>query len=103
MQGWRPSSLRFGSESHTTSVERTEWQSSTSLIVYSLREQRLVDFAEFGTDIRAATDAYAATEREYRDRSDDEDFEIVLLGADSLATIEQTHSRYFTKRETVPF
>jgi hypothetical protein len=31
-------------------------------------------------------------------------FEIVLVGADSKETLEQTHSRYFEEeRETVPF
>ncbi len=73
------------------------------LIIYDLRHGKLVDFQPFGHDIDRATEAYAETEREYRDRSDHEDFEIVLVGADSRETIEQTHSRYFKSRQTVPF
>ena len=73
------------------------------LIVYDRRHARLVDFTPFGTDTDRAIEAYAETEREYRDRPDHEDFEIVLVGADSRETLEQTHSRYFESRETVPF
>ncbi len=73
------------------------------LIVYNRKGSRLVAFTPFGTDVDRAIEAYAETEREYRDRSDHEDFEIVLVGADSRETLEQTHSRYFETRETVPF
>ena len=73
------------------------------LIVYNLRHAQLVDFRPFDTDTHRATEAYEATERTYRDRVDHEDFEIVLVGADSQATVEETHSRYFESRETVPF
>jgi hypothetical protein len=73
------------------------------LIIYDLRRGKLIDFQLFGHDIDRATEAYAETEREYRERSDHEDFEIVLVGADSRETIEQTHSRYFKSRQTVPF
>ena len=62
-----------------------------------------VHFTPFGTHTERALEAYAETEREYRDRPDHEDFEIVLVGADSRETLEQTHSRYFESRETVPF
>ncbi|MDQ1364907.1 MAG: hypothetical protein QOE07_1966 [Acidimicrobiaceae bacterium] len=40
----------------------------------------------------AATDAYKAAEAEYRD---DPNIEIVLIGADSLSTVERTHGHYF--------
>lgn len=73
------------------------------LIVYDLRHARLIDFRPFGNDIDSATEAYAAAERAYRDHSDQKDFEIVLVGADSRETLEQTHSRYFKSRATVPF
>ena len=73
------------------------------LIVYNLHDGVLVDFDEFGTDIGRALGAYAEREQAYRDRSDQADFEIVLLGADSRATLEHTHSRYFESREAVPF
>lgn len=73
------------------------------LVVYDLRAGCLVAFTSYGTDIERALAAYAEVEAEYRDRSDHADFEIVLLGADSRETLEQTHSRYFTEREAVPF
>lgn len=46
----------------------------------------------FGTDYGAAQAAYAEAERE---NADDEKLDIVLLSADSLETIKQTHSSYF--------
>lgn len=73
------------------------------LIVFNLRQQKLVDFEPFGLDVVRATGAYAEKEREYRDREDHEDYEIVLVGADSRETLEITHSRYFKKGEAVPF
>jgi hypothetical protein len=74
------------------------------LIVYNVRENRRVSLDDFGSDTRGATAAYADVEEEYRGRSDQEDFEIVLVGADSLDTIRVTHSRYFDEdRQEVPF
>ncbi len=73
------------------------------LIVYSLKEARLLNLQEFGDDIESATDAYTAAEREYRDRADHDDFEIVLVGADSIDTVRVTHSRYFREEEAIPF
>lgn len=49
----------------------------------------------FKTDYEAAQRAYAKAEQESEERGDNLD--IVLLSADSLATIEQTHSSYFGK------
>lgn len=46
----------------------------------------------FGTDYDAAQAAYAEAERA---NADDEKLDIVLLSADSLETIKQTHSSYF--------
>jgi hypothetical protein len=49
------------------------------------------DVEEFGTDYDAAQTAYAEAER-----ADTESrLNIVLISADSLATIEKTHSSYF--------
>jgi hypothetical protein len=49
------------------------------------------DVREFGTDYDAAQAAYAEAER-----ADTEGrLNIVLISADSLSTIEQTHSSYF--------
>jgi len=75
------------------------------LILYSVRKGELLEAREFGTDVARAIAEYEALERAYRDRQDHEDFEIVLIGADSRETIEVTHSRYFTEveLEALPF
>lgn len=74
------------------------------LILYSLRDGELVRMHEFGSNVERATEAYSELEHEYRHREDNEDFEIVLVGADSLDTVHHTHSRYFEReREVVPF
>jgi hypothetical protein len=54
--------------------------------------QRKTTVAEFGTDYEAAQDAYQEAERKARGRRD---LDVVLLSADSLETIELTHSSYF--------
>jgi hypothetical protein len=46
----------------------------------------------FGVDYDAAQAAYAEAEQA---NTDDEGLDIVLLSADSLETIKQTHSSYF--------
>jgi hypothetical protein len=73
------------------------------LLIYNLRERELQDFIEFGEDVDKAAQAYAEVEREYREREDRDDFEIVLLGSDSRDTLEHTHQRYFKRGERVPF
>ena len=73
------------------------------LIIYDLRHRELRDFIDFGSDVDSAAEAYAAAEREYRERDDREEFEIVLLGSDSRETLEKTHRRYFKRGERVPF
>jgi hypothetical protein len=45
-----------------------------------------------GTDYDAAQAAYAEAERA---NAEDEKLDVVLLSADSLETIKQTHSSYF--------
>jgi hypothetical protein len=50
------------------------------------------DVQSFGTDYDAAQVAYAKAERANGLNSD---LDVVLLSADSLATIEKTHSSYF--------
>jgi hypothetical protein len=52
-----------------------------------------VDVQFFGTDYEAAQAAYA--EAELANGDIDATLDIVLLSADSLETIEQTHSSYF--------
>jgi len=51
----------------------------------------------FGRDYDAAQRAYAAAEREHQG---DPNYDIVLLSADSLATIKRTHSSYFGAGES---
>ena len=62
------------------------------LLVYDLRRHRLRQWEEFDSGDEAAA-AYSQVEAEYRDRADD--FEIALLRADSLDTINAVHSHYF--------
>lgn len=61
------------------------------LIVYDIAAQE-AKVRDFGTDYDAAIAAYSEIEADARDR---EDLDIVLLGADSLATLKRTHSSYF--------
>jgi hypothetical protein len=67
------------------------------LVVYRVSEGTS-KVQEFGTDYDAAQAAYAAAEQEHRA---DDDTDIVLLGADSLATIKETHSSYFKDRDAL--
>jgi hypothetical protein len=66
------------------------------LVVYNLAEGKAV-VEQFDTDYDAALKAYAAAEEDFANR---ETFDIVLIGADSLETIERTHSSYFHTEET---
>jgi hypothetical protein len=68
------------------------------LIVYDHRAQRLAQKPEEFTDADEAAAAYAQLEREHRDETN---LEIVLLSADSLNTIRQTHGNYFNGDEAV--
>jgi hypothetical protein len=52
-----------------------------------------VDVQSFGTDYEAAQTAYA--EAELANGDVDATLDIVLVSADSLQTIERTHSSYF--------
>jgi hypothetical protein len=62
------------------------------LLVYSFDQGALIRTDEFA-DPHEATTAYEAAEREVRGESDK--FEVVLVGADSLETVMQTHGHYF--------
>jgi len=70
------------------------------LLVYSYEQQKLLKCESF-TESKKATAAYAEIEREYKDRSDE--FEIVLVGADSIETIRKTHGHYFVQATDVMF
>lgn len=64
------------------------------LLVYDLHEQRLVSQEAFN-DAGEAAKAYADMEKRHRI---DQDYEIVLVGADSIETIMKTHGQYFEGR-----
>lgn len=61
------------------------------LLVYSYSERRLVEQDQF-TDTMSATRAYDEAERAHRGEAG---VEIVLVGADSIETVMQTHGHYF--------
>jgi hypothetical protein len=67
------------------------------LLVYSLADQKLLRREEFD-HVTEAMKAYVQAEREHLKTND---VEIVLIGADSQATIETTHSSYFRGDVTV--
>lgn len=62
------------------------------LLVYDLNTRRLLQAQPF----ESADEAAAAYGRAEIEHIDDEGIEIVLVGADSLDTIRQTHGHYFT-------
>ena len=64
-----------------------------SLLVYDLRHQALRSQQAFAK-ADEATIAYQRLEQQYR-ADPDPDPEIVLVGADSIDTIRQTHGHYF--------
>lgn len=66
------------------------------LLVYDHGRQRLLEQKAF-TDALKAAAAYAAAEKQHRN---DRDLEIVLVGADSIETIKQTHGHYFMETLT---
>lgn len=61
------------------------------LVIYDI-PARKASVKPFGTDYDRAIKAYSDAEDEARGR---DDLDIVLLSADSLATIKRTHSSYF--------
>lgn len=68
------------------------------LLVYSHQDQRLLRQDEFKESSRA-TKAYVAAENEFVGQSE---YEIVLIGSDSIETIMKTHGHYFsTERDDV--
>jgi hypothetical protein len=64
------------------------------LLIFDVKAREL-HVEEYGTDYAAALSAYDEREKEYREAGRVEDFDIVLLGADSLETVKKTHSSYF--------
>ena len=64
------------------------------LLVYETRRRRLRQWEEFDSRDEAAA-AHSELQAEYRDRLDD--FEIVLVSADSFDTIKLTHPHFFSR------
>jgi hypothetical protein len=62
------------------------------LVTYDLATGE-TEVRRFGTDYDAAQKAYAEAEQA---NASEAKLDIVLLSADSLATIKKTHSSYFT-------
>lgn len=66
------------------------------ILIYHL-PQKAVDILPYGADNRAATDAYGLFETQYRG---DKEIEVILVGADSIETIQRTHAHYFAEIPT---
>jgi hypothetical protein len=66
------------------------------LIVYDIRAGK-AKVTTFGDNYDEALAAYANAEEDVRD---DPNLDIVLVGADSIETVERTHSSYFHTEET---
>ena len=65
------------------------------LVVYDIRNG-LAHVDAFGKEYDAALAAYAEAEANHRH---DSNVEVVLLGSDSIETLERTHSSYFELAE----
>lgn len=70
------------------------------LLVFSFDEGRLILQDEYINSDEAVA-AYNAAEKQYRPNLDR--FEIVLIGADSIATVMKTHGHYFSSSESSIF
>lgn len=68
------------------------------LLVYSLEDQQLVKEQQF-EDAKEAMAAYISVEREHLR---DDNYEIVLIAADSEETIRHTHASYFNEDLGLP-
>jgi gamma-glutamyl phosphate reductase len=65
------------------------------LVIYEIANG-LAHIDEFGQNHDEALAAYAEAEARFRDN---QDVEVVLIGSDSRATLERTHSSYFELAE----
>lgn len=61
------------------------------LLIYDIGA-RVLEVRDLGEDAEAAAARYSEVEEEFRQR---EGFEVVLIGADSIETIQETHAHYF--------
>ena len=62
------------------------------LLVYNWRDGKPVHWMDCGTDVLSAARTYSEWELRYPWR---DGYEVVLIGSDSLETIEWTHAHYF--------
>jgi len=62
------------------------------LLVYDHREGRLIEVPEKFDDAVEATAAYSLIEAQY---DQDDMVEVVLIGSDSINTVQRTHANYF--------
>lgn len=62
------------------------------LLIFDHDAGRLVKMVEFGEDSDTALAAYAESERAYQSAPR---IEIVLIGSDSVETVQLTHANYF--------
>lgn len=65
------------------------------LVLYDIPAAH-ADVVSFGRDYKSALLAYNEAEEKQRDNSD---VEVVLLGSDSIETLQRTHSSYFELSE----
>jgi hypothetical protein len=70
------------------------------LLAFSFDEGRLIREEQFG-DREEAVAAYNAAEDGYRGQLDK--YEVVLIGADSIATVMKTHGHYFRQSDNSLF
>jgi hypothetical protein len=68
------------------------------LLAFDRRRQRLVSKQSF-SDEATASAAYAALEARNRNK---DGVEVVLVGADSEATLHRTHGHYFGRKPSSP-
>jgi hypothetical protein len=62
------------------------------LLVFDHERGRLIEERHFGEDGEQALQAYADTEKHYRENKL---VEIVLIGSDSIDTVRLTHANYY--------
>ncbi|MFF0277487.1 hypothetical protein [Streptomyces sp. NPDC004330] len=70
------------------------------LLTFDRRRQKLVSKEAFSSEEQASA-AYAALEA--RNRNAKDDYEVVLVGADSEATLHHTHGHYFGRTSSSRF
>jgi hypothetical protein len=70
------------------------------LLVYNAATQTLLEANDLGQDTERAVAAYAECEERHRGSSD---IQVVLIGSDSIETIEKTHGHYFGTTDPAEF